>query len=54
MHLKYLAYDIYVPFGGFVSDTYLAGEVEVAVACVLAYMWKNVWSVCPCSMLLAV
>ena len=39
--------------GIFVSGTYLTitCEVEVAIGCVLTYIYKNIGSVCSCCML---
>ena len=46
MHARYLAYMAYMLnlVGIFLSGTYLAGtcEVEVAVGCVLVYVFKNI------------
>ena len=51
---RYWGYIGYMPnlVGIFVSGTYLAKthKVEVAVGCILAYVCKNVWSICLVSM----
>ena len=55
MHIKYWGDIAYLPnlMNTFVSGTYVAitCEVEVAVGCVLAKIYKIVESICPCIML---